>query len=113
MRERTRAYRVLAEQQNGKGPLGRPSCRWENNIKMALQEIGWGGDSVDRIVLAQEMDKWWTLVNSVMNLGVPSNLGNFLTELLLPCHEGLFSIDVDSCKTFFESALQKHWTKSK
>jgi hypothetical protein len=76
IRERTGSYRVLVEQPKGKGPLGRPSCRWEEYIKMALQEIGWG-DGVDWIVLAQVRDKWWTLVNSVLNLGVPHNSGNF------------------------------------
>ena len=112
MGEKRGVYRVLVEQPKRKGPLGRPSCRWEENIKMALQEIGWGF-GVDWIVLAQVRDKWWTLLNSVVNVGVPYNSGNsWTTAILLPCHEGLFSIDVDSCKTFLESALQTHWTKS-
>ena len=52
-----------------KEPLGRPRRRWEDNIKMDLQEVGRGG--TDWIVLAQYRDKWWTLVNAVMNLRVP------------------------------------------
>jgi hypothetical protein len=53
----------------GKRPLGRPRCRWENNIKMYLGEIGWGG--MDWIDLAQDRDQWRALVNTVMNLRVP------------------------------------------
>jgi hypothetical protein len=47
----------------------RPRCRWVDNIKMDLSEIGWGG--VDWVGLAQERDKWRALVNVVMNLRVP------------------------------------------
>jgi hypothetical protein len=50
-------------------PLGRPRRRWEDNIKMDLQEVGCGG--IDWIELAQERDRWWALVNAVMNLRVP------------------------------------------
>jgi hypothetical protein len=53
----------------GKRPLGRPRCRWVNNIKMDPVEIEWGG--VDWIGLAQDRDKWGALVNTVMNLWVP------------------------------------------
>jgi hypothetical protein len=53
----------------GKRPLGRPRCRWVDNIKMDLREIGW--DGVDWIELAQERDQWRALVNTVMNLRVP------------------------------------------
>jgi hypothetical protein len=53
----------------GKRPLGRPRCRWVNNIKMDLFEIGWGG--VDWIGLAQDKDKWRVVVSGVMNLRVP------------------------------------------
>ena len=52
----------------GKRPLGRPRCRWED-IKMDLQEVGCGG--MDWIKLAQDRDRWWTLVNAVMYLWVP------------------------------------------
>jgi hypothetical protein len=53
----------------GKGPLGRIRRRWEDNIKMDLQEVRCGG--VDWIDLTQERDKWQALVNAVMNLWVP------------------------------------------
>jgi len=46
---------------DGKRPVGRRRCRWEENIKMDLQEVGCG--SMDRIELAQDRDKW-TLVNT-------------------------------------------------
>jgi len=49
-------------------PIGRPRRRWEDNIKMDLQEVGCGG--MDWIELAQDMDRWWALVNAVMNLRV-------------------------------------------
>jgi len=53
----------------GKRPLGRPRNRWEDNIKMALQGLGFGG--VDWIKLAQDRDRWRALVNAVINLRVP------------------------------------------
>ena len=53
----------------GKTPLGRPRRRWEDNIKMDLHEVGCGG--MDLIKLAQDRDRWWALVNVVMNLRVP------------------------------------------
>ena len=53
----------------GKRPLGRPRSRWENNIKMDLQEEGSGcGDWIE---LAQDTDRWRALVSTVMNFGVP------------------------------------------
>jgi hypothetical protein len=51
-----------------KRPLGRPRSRWEDNIKMDLREIGFGG--VDWIHTAQDMDQWRALVNTVVNLRV-------------------------------------------
>ena len=62
-------YRVLVGKPGGKRPLGRPRRRWEGNIKMGLQEVGCGDR--DWIGLAQDRDRWWTLVNTVMNLRVP------------------------------------------
>ena len=53
----------------GKRPLGIPSHRWEDNIKMGLQAVGCGG--MDWIKLAQDRDRWLALVNVVMNLRVP------------------------------------------
>ena len=53
----------------GKRPLGRPRRRWEDNIKMNLQEVG--GGCGDWMELAQDRDRWWALVSTVMNLRVP------------------------------------------
>jgi hypothetical protein len=53
----------------GKRPLGRPRCRWEDNIKMDLRETGWGG--MDWIDLAEDRGQWRALVNIAMNLWVP------------------------------------------
>jgi hypothetical protein len=53
----------------GKKPLGRPRRRWEDNIKVDLQEVGWRG--MDWIGLAQDRDGWLALVNAVMNVRVP------------------------------------------
>ena len=76
--ERRGVYRVLVGKPEGKRPLGRPRCRLENNIKMDLQEVGWG--SKDWIELAEDRDMWQALVNAVMNLQVPLDAGNFLTS---------------------------------
>jgi hypothetical protein len=53
----------------GKRPLGRPRCRWVDNVKMDLRETEWGG--LDWIDLAQDRDQWRALVNTVMKLWVP------------------------------------------
>jgi hypothetical protein len=65
MAERTGVFRVLVGKPEGRRPLGRPSCRWEDNMKMDLQEVGCGG--MDWIDLAQDRDRWWAVVNAVMN----------------------------------------------
>ena len=62
-------YRVLVGKPEGKGPLGRPRRRWVDNIRMDLQEVGYG--YMDWIGLAQDRDSWRTLVSAVMNLRVP------------------------------------------
>jgi hypothetical protein len=72
------AYRILVGRPEGRRPLGRPRCRWEDDIKMDLQEVGWG--DIDWIELAEDRDRWWTLLNVIMNLQVPQNAGNFLTS---------------------------------
>jgi len=69
MGERRDVYRVLVGKPEGKKPLGRPRLRWEDNIKMDLQEVGCGG--MDWIELAQDGDKWRALVNTVMKLWAP------------------------------------------
>jgi hypothetical protein len=61
-------YRVLVGRPKGKRPLGRPRCRWEDNIKMDLREIGI--DGVNRIRLAQSRVQWRAFVRMVMNFGV-------------------------------------------
>jgi hypothetical protein len=69
MGDRRGVYRVLVGKCEGKRPLGRPRCRWEDNIKMDLQEVGCGGK--DCIEVADDRDIWRALVNAVMNLLVP------------------------------------------
>ena len=69
MGEERGAYRVLVGKPEGKRPLGRPRRRWVDNIRMDLQEVGCG--YVDWIGLAQDRDRWRTLVSAVMNLRVP------------------------------------------
>ena len=62
-------YRVLVGKPEGKRPLGRPRRRWEDNIRVDLQEVGLGYE--DWIGLAQDRDRWRTLVSAVRNLRVP------------------------------------------
>jgi len=62
-------YSCLAGKPEGRRPLGRPRCRWVNNIRTDLQEVGCG--YMDWIGLAQDRDRWRTLVSAVMNLRVP------------------------------------------
>ena len=69
MEERRGVYRVLVGKPEGKRPLGRLRRRWDDNIKMDLQEVGCG--CVDWIELAQDRERWRALVNAVMNLRVP------------------------------------------
>jgi hypothetical protein len=69
MGEKRNVYRLLVGESEGKRQLGRPRCRWINNIKMDLLEIGLS--VMDWIGLAQDRYRWRALVNSAMNLRVP------------------------------------------
>ena len=62
-------HRVLIGKPEGRRPLGRPRRRWEDNIKMDLQEVGCLG--MDWMKLAQDRDRWRALVSTVMNFRVP------------------------------------------
>jgi hypothetical protein len=89
--DRRGVYRVLVWKLEVKTPLGRPRLRWEDNIKLDLQEVrcgavdwinlvqdkGCGG--MDWINLAQDRDRWPALLNALMNFRVTYNAGNFLT----------------------------------
>jgi hypothetical protein len=83
--EKRNAYRILVGKPEGKRLLGKPRRRWVDNIKMDLGEIGW--DDMDWIDLAQDRDQWRALVNTMMNLRVPDNVGKFLSS----CTVGSFS----------------------
>jgi hypothetical protein len=69
MWERRGVYRVLVGKPEGKRHHGRPRRRWEDNMKMDLQEVVCGG--MDWIDLAQDRERWQAVVNAVMNLQVP------------------------------------------
>jgi hypothetical protein len=69
MEEKKNARSLLVGKTEGKSPLGRPTCRWMDNIRMDLGEVEWGG--VDWIGLVQGKDKWRAFVNAVINLRVP------------------------------------------
>ena len=62
-------HRVLVGKPEGKRPLGSPRRRWEDNIKMDLEEVG--GGCGEWMELAQDMGRWRALVSTVMNFGVP------------------------------------------
>ena len=63
------AHRVLVGKPEGKRPLGRPRCRWKDNIKLALQEVE--GGRGDWMELSQDRDGWRALVGTVRNFRVP------------------------------------------
>jgi hypothetical protein len=63
------AYNILVGRPEGSRPVGRPRRRWEDNIKMDLREIGVG--DMNWIHWAQDRERWWALVNTVMNLRDP------------------------------------------
>jgi hypothetical protein len=85
MGEKRNVYRILVGMPEGKRLLGRPRLRWVDNMKMDLREIG--RDDMDWIDLTQNRDQWRALVNTVMNLRVPSNAGKFLSGSTI----GIFS----------------------
>jgi hypothetical protein len=62
-------HRVLVGKPEGKRPLGRPRRRWEDDIKLYLEEVG--GGCLDWMELAQDRERWWALVSMVMNFLVP------------------------------------------
>jgi hypothetical protein len=68
MEEGRGVHKVLVGKPERKRPLGRPRCRWEDNIKMGLQEVGCG--DTDWIDVARDRDRWRVLVTDVMNLRV-------------------------------------------
>ena len=69
MEEGRGVHKVLVGKPDRKRQLGRPRRRWEDNIKMDLQEVGRGcGDWME---LAPDRDRWWALVITVMNFRVP------------------------------------------
>jgi hypothetical protein len=67
--ERIGAYMMFVGRPEGRRPLGRPRRRWEDNIKMGLQEVGWA--DMNWIDLAQDRDSWRALIIAVMNHRVP------------------------------------------
>jgi hypothetical protein len=69
MREERGVHRVLVGKPEGKRPLGRPRRRWEDNIKMDVQEVG--GGRGNWMELAQDRDRWRALVSTVQKLRVP------------------------------------------
>jgi hypothetical protein len=79
MREKRNTYRLLVGKPKGRRTLGRPRHRWLNNIRMNLVEVEWG--DVDWICLAQDSNRWRALVNSVLNLRVPSNAAKLSSVL--------------------------------
>ena len=92
MGEERGVYRVLVGKLEGKRPMGKPRRRWVDNIRMDLQEVGCG--YMDWIGLAQDRDRWRTLVSAVMNLRVAWNAGNFLTSAnQLAAQEGLCTME--------------------
>jgi hypothetical protein len=87
--EKMNAYRLLVGKPEGKRPLGRPRRRRVDNIRMDLGEVRWG--DVDWIGLAQDRNRWRTLVHSVLKLRVPRNAGKPSSGLALVASRVVFS----------------------
>ena len=92
MGEERGPYRVLAGKPEGKRPLGRPTRRCVDNIRMDLQDVGCG--YMDWIGLAQDRDRWRTLVRAVMNLSFREMIGiSWLAANQLASQEGLCTVE--------------------
>jgi hypothetical protein len=78
MGQKLNAYRNFVGKPQGKGPLERPTRKWEDIIKMDVRGIGWGG--LYWINLAQDRDAWRVLVSTVINLRVLLNFGKFISK---------------------------------
>jgi hypothetical protein len=78
MREKLNVYKILVRKPEGKRPLGRPICRWEDTIEINFIGISWGG--TDWIDLAHGKDQWRALLNMVMNNRVPQHFEKFLSS---------------------------------
>jgi hypothetical protein len=79
MGEKRCSYCVSVRKPDGRRPLGKARHRWEDNIRTDLRDAGW--KDMDRVDLAQHSDRWRAFVNTVMNLRVTQNAGNFLSSL--------------------------------
>jgi len=89
------AKRVLVGRLEEMRQLGRPRRRWEDNIKIDLQEVRWGG--TDCITLAQDRDRWRALVKAVRTFGFHKIQGiSWQYEVLLAFQEGLYSVELVS-----------------
>jgi hypothetical protein len=69
MRKMRNAYKNFGCKPGGKRPLRRPKCKWVDNIKKNVSEIGLHG--MNWIHLAQDRDQWWAFVNTLINLQAP------------------------------------------
>jgi hypothetical protein len=78
MGSKRNAYSILVGKPEAKRSLGSPRRMWEDNIKMDIKGIEWGG--IDWIDLAQDRDQWRALVNTETNLRVPQSVGTLLSS---------------------------------
>jgi hypothetical protein len=69
MEDKRNPYRILVGKPEGKRPIGISRCRWEDNIKMDLRDIGW--NNMDWIHVVLDMEQWRALANTAVNLRVP------------------------------------------